>query len=77
MESIQDLQKSARNTGLFVTISVLCVHNLLLGFCETYGALTIVYHKVQFTSKLFQPPPLLPRNILETTLKKIVLEAYF
>ena len=75
MESIQDLQKTARNTGLYVTISVLCVHNLLLGFCETYGALTIVYHKVQFTSKLFTPP--LPRNILVTKqLKKIVFAAY-
>ena len=46
MASIQDLQETACNTRLFITSSVLCIHNLLLGFCFVYAGVTIPYHKV-------------------------------
>ncbi|XP_023320285.1 facilitated trehalose transporter Tret1 [Eurytemora carolleeae] len=45
MESIQYLQTTAKNTGLYVTTSVLCIHNFLLGFCFVYAGVTMPYHQ--------------------------------
>ena len=62
MESIQYLQTTAQNTGLYVTTSVLCIHNFLLGFCFVYAGVTMPYHQV-FFCPFKKAKPLLAKTI--------------
>jgi len=46
MVSIQDLQTAVKNTRLYATSAILCIHQLLLGFCFGLAGVTLPYHQV-------------------------------